>query len=76
MEMQRAPVAASTYVHEPLADDKDQIRLMRLLPGSDGEVVQGVLETFDLDNAPEYKALSYMWVRSGIALVRAWLKYM
>lgn len=65
MDVQRKAVATSDYVHEPLADDKDQIRLIRILPGNDEHVVQCVLRTFDLDNAPEYKALSYMWVCHG-----------
>ena len=38
-----------------------QIRLVTILPGSGLEKIQCIIETYDLQEAPEYEALSYCW---------------
>ncbi|EJT82501.1 hypothetical protein GGTG_02474, partial [Gaeumannomyces tritici R3-111a-1] len=37
------------------------IRLLRLVPGIDADVLTGVLVTASLDNVPDFTALSYAW---------------
>lgn len=37
------------------------IRLLKLLPGNDGDPVQGTLHEHDLDNVPEFETVSYVW---------------
>lgn len=48
------------YNYQPLSYRKSQIRLLRVVAGFYGPVRCSV-EIFDLDNAPAYAALSYMW---------------
>lgn len=45
----------------PSLGSRPQIRLLFLYPAEYGVVVQGHLETFELESAPPYKALSYSW---------------
>lgn len=40
---------------------QDDFRLVRILPGMHGEPVRCELQTFSLDSAPPYEALSYRW---------------
>lgn len=71
MEASTSPPSASgsAYSHEPLDPSKRQIRLARL-KGLDKVADQQAtasdtpsleITIFDLDTAPEYSALSYMW---------------
>lgn len=46
--------------------ERSQIRSLKLLERQDDNApIQCVLQTFDLETAPEYKALSYNWVNSS-----------
>lgn len=50
------------YIHKPLDDTGDQIRLMKLLPDLDeAGQIQCELKQFNLSEAPPYDALSYEW---------------
>lgn len=52
------------FTHTRLASDRPQIRLLKLLPqisDDDGGLVVMSLETFDMDTAPPYVAVSYEW---------------
>ena len=52
----------SVYRYQPLDLTKQQIRLVAVRPASHPEdPVQCDLQTFDMDTAPNYVALSYMW---------------
>lgn len=54
----------SAYVYTPLAKDRPQIRLLRLLPKDPQDRIDALevsLDTFDLVAAPAYTALSYEW---------------
>ncbi|PPJ51250.1 hypothetical protein CBER1_08179 [Cercospora berteroae] len=46
---------------QPLQDPEQQIRLLRLLPGQQDEVVALELKTFYRGKEPGYKAISYTW---------------
>ncbi|EFQ93521.1 hypothetical protein PTNB73_00084 [Pyrenophora teres f. teres] len=48
------------YCHQALDTTSQQIRLVKLHPHRD-EPLQLDIETFDLENAPEFVALSYTW---------------
>ena len=47
------------YTYDSL--ERDCIRLVRILPGSQGDPVQLELETHPFSTCPEYEALSYTW---------------
>jgi hypothetical protein len=51
---------SSTYQYERLPTRKS-IRLLKLLPGANGEQIRLELFTTDLDSAPPYEAISYCW---------------
>lgn len=59
------PILALPYVHEPLPDNENTIRLLRLEPPQADEEhdppICCELQAFDLDDSPPYQALSYMW---------------
>ena len=48
------------YVHQPLNTEKQQIRLLKIIP-SDSGPINCTIAVFDLDTAPPYSALSYTW---------------
>ena len=48
-----------SYIREPLKET--QIRLIELFPGVRGETLRAKLQSFDLDKAPAFYALSYVW---------------
>lgn len=59
-----ANATRSSYMYTPLAKDRPQIRLLRLLPKDPqdrNDALEVSLETFDLVAAPAYTALSYEW---------------
>ncbi|KAL6707476.1 hypothetical protein ACN47E_004046 [Coniothyrium glycines] len=49
------------YRHEPLNLEKTQIRLLRLTASETNTLLTGTIATFDLEQCPEYKAVSYTW---------------
>lgn len=54
----------SSYVHEPLPDAANYIRLLQIKRESFSErhgPISCELRTFDLEACPSYQALSYMW---------------
>jgi hypothetical protein len=51
---------AELYEYQPLKEDRS-IRLFRLYPSIWGSGICGELIETDLDNAPTYEALSYVW---------------
>jgi hypothetical protein len=50
------------YRYDPLPSGTS-IRLLRILPSEDRRVIQCSLETFELEDAPPFRALSYTWGR-------------
>jgi hypothetical protein len=55
--------ARPSLVYTPLATDVPQIRLLVLkaFVSDDSEPIQCSLKTVNLDDGPEFKALSYVW---------------
>jgi len=53
-------VGFETLKYEPLDIEKEEIRLITLLPGEAG-IVKCRLENISLDANPTYQALSYCW---------------
>lgn len=52
----------SAYQHEPLDNVRDQIRLIRLLPQLyERRAIQCEIATYNLSEAPIYRAVSYEW---------------
>ncbi|EME41106.1 hypothetical protein DOTSEDRAFT_136367, partial [Dothistroma septosporum NZE10] len=49
------------FEHVPLDDAETQIRLLRLGPGTGSDPIELSVATFQLQNAPEYFAISYAW---------------
>jgi hypothetical protein len=61
----------SQYQYSPLRKDRDELRLVRLLPGPISAEVE--IEIFHAPRSSKYEALSYLWgppERTGVALVR------
>ncbi|KAI0006392.1 heterokaryon incompatibility protein-domain-containing protein [Xylariaceae sp. FL0662B] len=56
------PFLSNQYHYEPLPSPSC-IRLLRIEPGSPGEMIQCSLYTVDLNARPRYTALSYSWVK-------------
>jgi hypothetical protein len=51
-----------TYVYTPLGAASDDFRLLRLLPGQDGDTIECELEIYSLASQEDkYTALSYTW---------------
>jgi hypothetical protein len=50
-----------TFKHKPLSTKTDEIRLIRILPGSDPEELHCDLIHVSMDENPHYNALSYAW---------------
>jgi hypothetical protein len=54
------------YRYEPLSKEKDEIRLVTVLPSSYGSSpIQCTLSTASINDRPEYIALSYTWGASS-----------
>jgi hypothetical protein len=53
----------TTYLYDPLDDEKKQVRLLTLLPGSPSSVLRVLLNivSFNTKEPPTYEALSYTW---------------
>lgn len=52
---------STNSIFEPLDPAKNEIRLLRLLPGEAGEPVRCTLHVTSLDESPKYEAISYVW---------------
>jgi hypothetical protein len=57
------PEVATQYQYESLAVDRDEIRLLTLLPGQFSEDIKINLDIvqFQIDRPPKFEALSYAW---------------
>lgn len=53
----------SAYVYNPLQPERNQIRLVMLMPRSHSAErdIEIQIFTTDADSAPDYEALSYVW---------------
>ena len=49
------------FLHQPLNTDRDQIRLVQILPAENQSTVSCIVERFDMVEAPPYECLSYVW---------------
>jgi hypothetical protein len=61
----------SQYQYSPLPKDRDELRLVRLLPGPISAEVE--IKIFHAPRSSKYEALSYLWgppERTDVALVR------
>lgn len=67
---QNLPFLLGNYVYQPLPT-KTCIRLLELIPSTDKSRVQCSLKTFELENAPSFKALSYTWGHSETTIQKA-----
>ncbi|EEU40601.1 uncharacterized protein NECHADRAFT_75911 [Fusarium vanettenii 77-13-4] len=60
----------SIYTTHPLLPGKTHIRLLRIVPGSSNDEIHCTVNTFDINTAPNYHALSYEWgPKSPLALI-------
>ena len=48
-------------IHAPFRDPRAQIRLIRLDPKKSDDDISASLETWDIESAPPYNAISYAW---------------
>ena len=64
---QKLPFLLGKYVYQPLPTSTS-IRLLELLPSADKNRIRCSLSTFELDDAPAFKALSYTWGRASISI--------
>lgn len=64
---QNLPLFMGGYAYQPLPT-KTSIRLLELIPSKDRDGIQCSLKTFELKDAPSFKALSYTWGRSHTIL--------
>ncbi|KAG4443700.1 hypothetical protein IFR05_000789 [Cadophora sp. M221] len=55
---------ASIYSNLPLLHPK-LIRILTILPGEIGDIIECTLEVVNLDEKPDYEALSYCWGRTS-----------
>jgi len=53
--------ANKPFKHQPLNLDRTQIRLFRLIPTERSGDLAGIITTYDFENCPEYRAVSYTW---------------
>jgi hypothetical protein len=67
---QNLPFLLGNYVYEPLST-KTSIRLLELVPSTDKSIVCCSLKTFELQDAPSFRALSYTWGQSETTIKRA-----
>lgn len=54
------PFARTFYEHKPLDTTKQRIRLLKLEKGNEG-YIRCTINTFNIETAPPYQALSYVW---------------
>jgi hypothetical protein len=57
----RKPSSASSYKYKPLNTTKDEIRVLRILPGKSNEPLRCNLIHIPLTKSASYEALSYAW---------------
>ncbi|KAH6972610.1 hypothetical protein EDB80DRAFT_743554 [Ilyonectria destructans] len=53
------------YPGPPLGKERDQIRILELLPGTEDQQTECLISAVDLDLAEPYEALSYVWGNSA-----------
>ena len=63
------PILGRAYVYKPLADPAIDIRLLQILPGSDNADIQLKISVWPLNDAPNYRAISYTWGAKGQSIV-------
>jgi hypothetical protein len=56
-----APVNTSGFHYPAIDSRQEEIRLLRLFPGSQSQTIRGELLAVSLHDRPCYKALSYVW---------------
>ena len=61
------PFLLGSYKYDPLPSPTC-IRLLELLPSADPRSISCSLKTFELQDAPSFRALSYTWGKATIAL--------
>jgi hypothetical protein len=66
---QELPFWMGNYNYRPLPT-KNSIRLLELVPSTEKSRVRCFLKTFELEDAPTFKALSYTWGHSEITIKR------
>lgn len=66
---QNLPFWMGSYTYQPLPT-KNSIRLLELVPSTDKSRLRCSLKTFELEDAPTFKALSYTWGHSEITIKR------
>ena len=49
------------FCYNPLRDDHECIRLLRILPARSGDTVECQLDEVETENCPPFEALSYVW---------------
>ncbi|KUJ14299.1 HET-domain-containing protein [Mollisia scopiformis] len=63
--VQMTTIAQGYYKYAPLAGPANThsrpVRLLKILPGSETDVIECILLDAELDTHPEYEALSYVW---------------
>lgn len=61
-------------LYQPLDATRHEIRLVRFMDEESGsEALRFTMQTFELDTAPAYRALSYVWVRTP-CIAQSWPK--
>lgn len=64
---QSLPILLGKYVYQPLPTETS-IRLLELAPSTNRRKIICSLKTFELQDAPSFRALSYTWGHSQIAI--------
>ncbi|KAF2254492.1 hypothetical protein BU26DRAFT_417709, partial [Trematosphaeria pertusa] len=59
--MASTPTSDALYRYKPLTPTTQEIRLLTLLPGEWASPIECNVKHVDLDDGPEYEALSYTW---------------
>lgn len=67
---QNLPFLLGNYTYQPLPT-KTSIRLLELIPSTEKGRVRCSLKTFELEDAPTFKALSYTWGHSETIIKKA-----
>lgn len=52
---------STSFEYQPLDVSKNEIRVLRILPGTDTDTLQCLLEHISLDDPADFEALSYAW---------------
>ena len=52
---------AAPQIYTPLQTSRNEIRVLKLLAGTDPTPIQCTLKVVSLDKKPSYRAISYAW---------------